>query len=70
MQFKEFINTVNEPLRYYIYYSVKKLGKTLDEVREEELMQVLTNALGGHVAEVLYAMYLEKRVKKTVLVSA
>ena len=49
---------------------MKKLGKTLDEVREEELMQVLTNALGGHVAEVLYAMYLEKRVKKPVLVSA
>ena len=59
MKFKDFLNNLDDPLKFYLHYSLKKLGIALDELNEEEAMQLLTAAVGSHIAEVLYEMYLE-----------
>ncbi len=72
MRFKDFLNSLDNPLKYYLQYSLKRLGLTLDNVEEEEAMQVVAEAAGPHIAEVLYEMYLEVKQgkKKLVAVSA
>ena len=71
MRFKDFLNSLDDPLKFYLQYSLKSLGLTLDNV-EEEAMQVVAEAAGPHIAEVLYGMYLEVKQgkKKLVAVSA
>jgi hypothetical protein len=71
MRFKDFLNSLDDPLKFYLQYSLKRLGLTLDNV-EEEAMQVVAEAAGPHIAEVLYEMYLEVKQgkKKLVAVSA
>jgi hypothetical protein len=72
MRFKDFLNSLDDPLKFYLQYSLKRLGLTLDNVDEEEAMQVVAKAAGPHIAEVLYEMYLEVKQgkKKLVAVSA
>jgi hypothetical protein len=72
MRFKDFLNSLDDPLKFYLQYSLKRLGLTLDNVDEEEAMQVVAEAAGSHIAEVLYDMYLEVKQgkKKLVAVSA
>jgi hypothetical protein len=72
MRFKDFLNSLDDPLKFYLQYSLKRLGLTLDNVEEEEVMQVVAEAAGPHIAEVLYEMYLEVKQgkKKLVAVSA
>ena len=72
MRFKDFLNSLDDSLKFYLQYSLKRLGLTLDNVEEEEAMQVVAEAAGPHIAEVLYEMYLEfkKGKKKLVAVSA
>jgi len=72
MRFKDFLNSLDDPLRFYLQYSLKRLGFTLDNVEEEEAMQVVAEAAGPHIAEVLYEMYLEVKQgkKKLIAVSA
>jgi hypothetical protein len=72
MKFKDFLNNLDDPLKFYLQYSLKKLGIALDELNEEEAMQLLTAAVGSHIAEVLYEMYLEVKEgrKKLVAISA
>jgi len=71
MRFKDFLNSLDDPLKFYLQYSLKRLGLTLDNI-EEEAMQVVAEAAGPHIAEVLYEMYLEVKQgkKKLVAVSA
>ena len=71
MRFKDFLNSLDDPLKFYLQHSLKRLGLTLDNV-EEEAMQVVAEAAGPHIAEVLYEMYLEVKQgkKKLVAVSA
>jgi len=68
MRFKDFLNSLDDPLKFYLQYSLKKLGLTLDNV-EEEAMQVVAEAAGPHIAEVLYEMYLEVKQSKKKLVA-
>jgi len=72
MRFKDFLNSLDDPLKFYLQYNLKKLGLTLDDVEEEEAMQVVAEAAGPHIAEVLYEMYLEVKQgkKKLVTISA
>ncbi|NAZ33095.1 MAG: hypothetical protein GU356_02185 [Pyrobaculum sp.] len=72
MRFKDFLNSLDDPLKFYLQYSLKRLGLTLDNVDGEEAMQVVAEAAGPHIAEVLYEMYLEVKQgkKKLVAVSA
>ncbi|MCC6067034.1 MAG: hypothetical protein RQ859_02925 [Pyrobaculum sp.] len=72
MRFKDFLNSLDDPLKFYLQYSLKRLGLTLDNVEEEEAMHVVAEAAGPHIAEVLYEMYLEVKQgkKKLVAVSA
>jgi len=72
MRFKDFLNSLDDPLKFYLQYSLRRLGLTLDNVDEEEAMQVVAEAAGPHIAEVLYEMYLEVKQgkKKLVAVSA
>jgi hypothetical protein len=72
MRFKDFLNSLDDPLKFYLQYSLKRLGLALDNVDEEEAMQVVAEAAGPHIAEVLYEMYLEVKQgkKKLVAVSA
>lgn len=72
MRFKDFLNSLDDPLKSYLQYSLKRLGLTLDNVDEEGAMQVAAEAAGPHIAEVLYEMYLEVKQgkKKLVAVSA
>ena len=72
MKFRDFLNNLDDPLKFYLQYSFKKLGIALDELKEEEVMQLLTAAVGSHIAEVLYEMYLEVKEdrKKLVAISA
>ncbi len=71
MRFKDFLNSLDDPLKFSLQYSLKKLGLTLDNV-EEEAMQLVAKAAGPHIAEVLYEMYLEVKQgkKKLVAISA
>ena len=71
MRFKDFLNSLDDPLKFYLQYSLKRLGLTLDNV-EEEAMQVVAEAAGPHIAEILDEMYLEVKQgkKKLVAVSA
>jgi predicted ribosome quality control (RQC) complex YloA/Tae2 family protein len=71
MKFRDFLNNLDDPLKFYLQYNLKKLGTALDELKEEA-MQLLTAAVGSHIAEVLYEMYLEvkKERKKLIAVSA
>jgi hypothetical protein len=71
MRFKDFLKSLDDPLKFYLQYSLKRLGLTLDNL-EEEAMQVVAEAAGPHIAEVLYEMYLEVKQgkKKLVAVSA
>jgi len=59
MQFKEFLRQLEPPLSYYISYAMKKRGYALEDVEEDKAMELLVKAVGPHVAEVLYSMYLE-----------
>jgi hypothetical protein len=72
MRFKDFLNSLDDPLKFYLQYSLKRLGLTLDNVDQEEAMQVVAETAGPHIAEVLYEMYLEVKQgkKKLVAVSA
>jgi len=72
MRFKDFLNSIDDPLKFYLQYSLRRLGLTLDNVEEEEAMQVVAEAAGPHIAEVLYEMYLEVKQgkKKLVAISA
>jgi len=72
MKFRDFLNTLDDPLKFYLQYSLKKLGIALDDLKEEEVMQLLTAAVGSHIAEVLYEMYLEVKEgrKKLIAISA
>jgi hypothetical protein len=73
MEFKDFLNNLDDPLKFYLQYSLKKkLGIALDDLKEEEAMQLLTAAVGSHIAEVLYEMYLEVKEgrKKPIVISA
>jgi hypothetical protein len=72
MKFRDFLNNLDDPLKFYLQYSLKKLGIALDDLKEEEVMQLLTAAVGSHVAEVLYEMYLEVKEdrKKLIVISA
>jgi hypothetical protein len=72
MRFKDFLKSLDDPLKFYLQYSLKRLGLTLDNLEEEEAMQVVAEAAGPHIAEVLYEMYLEVKQgkKKLVAVSA
>jgi len=72
MRFKDFLKSLDDPLKFYLQYSLRRLGLTLDNVEEEEAMQVVAEAAGPHIAEVLYEMYLEVKQgkKKLVAVSA
>jgi hypothetical protein len=72
MKFKDFLNNLDDPLKFYLQYSLKKLGIALDDLKEEEVMQLLTAAVGSHIAEVLYEMYLEVKEgkKKLIVISA
>jgi hypothetical protein len=63
MKFKDFLNNLDDPLKFYLQYSLKKLGIALDDLKEEA-MQLLTAAVGSHIAEVLYEMYLEVKKKE------
>ncbi len=69
MRFKDFLNSLDDPLKFYLYYSLKKLGLTLDDVEEEKAMQAVAEAAGPHIAEVLYEMYLEVKQGKKKLVA-
>ena len=69
MSFKDFLNSLDDPLRFYLQYSLKKLGLTLDDVEEEEALEVVAEAAGPHIAEVLYEMYLEVKQGKKRLVA-
>ena len=68
MRFKDFLNSLDDPLKFYLQYSLKRLGLTLDNV-EEEAMQVVAEAAGSHIAEVLYETYLEVKQGKKRLVA-
>ena len=68
MRFKDFLNSLDDSLRFYLQYSLKRLGLTLDNV-QEEAMQVAAEAAGPHIAEVLYEMYLEVKQGKKRLVA-
>ena len=72
MKFRDFLNNLDDPLKFYLQYSLKKLGIALDDLKEEEVMQLLTAAVGSHIAEVLYEMYLEVKEgrKKLIAISA
>jgi hypothetical protein len=72
MKFKDFLNNLDDPLKFYLQYSLKKLGIALDDLKEEEVMQFLTAAVGSHIAEILYDMYLEVKEdrKKLIAISA
>jgi len=59
MQFKEFLLQLEPPLSYYISYTMRKRGYALEDVEEDKAMELLVKAVGPHVAEVLYSMYLE-----------
>ncbi len=69
MRFKDFLNSLDDPLKFYLNYSLKKLGLTLDDVEEGKAMQVVAEAAGPHIAEVLYEMYLEVKQGKKKLVA-
>jgi hypothetical protein len=71
MKFKDFLNNLDDPLKFYLQHSLKKLGIALDDLKEEA-MQLLTAAVGSHIAEVLYDMYLEVKEdrKKLIVISA
>jgi hypothetical protein len=69
MKFKEFLNNLDDPLKFYLQYSLKKLGIALDELKEEEVMQLLTVAVGSHIAETLYEMYLEVKEDRKKLIA-
>jgi len=69
MRFKNFLNSLDDPLKFYLQYSLKKLGLTLDDVEEEEALEVVAEAAGPHIAEVLYEMYLEVKQGKKRLVA-
>ena len=69
MKFRDFLNTLDDPLKFYLQYSLKKLGIALDDLKEEEVMQLLTAAVGSHIAEVLYEMYLETKESRQKLVA-
>jgi len=69
MRFKDFLNSLDDPLKFYLQYSLKKLGLTLDDVEEEEALEVVAEAAGPHIAEVLYEMYLEVKQGKKRLVA-
>jgi hypothetical protein len=51
--------------------ALKKLGIALDDLKEE-VMHLLTAAVGSHITEVLYEMYLEVKEdrKKLIAISA
>ncbi len=68
MRFKDFLNSLDDPLKFYLQYSLKRIGLTLDNV-EEEAMQVVAETAGPHIAEVLYEMYLEVKQSKKKLVA-
>jgi hypothetical protein len=72
MKFRDFLNNLDDPLKFYLQYSLKKLGIALDDLKEEEVMQLLTAAVGSHIAEVLNEMYLETKEdrKKLIAISA
>ena len=72
MKFRDFLNNLDDPLKFYLQYSLKKLGIALDDLKEEEAMRLLTAAVGSHIAEVLYEMYLEVKEgrKKLIAISA
>jgi len=70
MKFRDFLNTLDDPLKFYLQYSLKKkLGIALDDLKEEEAMQLLTAAVGSHIAEVLNEMYLETKESRQKLVA-
>ncbi len=69
MRFKDFLNSLDDPLKFYLHYSLKRLGLTLDDVEEEKAMQAVAEATGPHIAEVLYEMYLEVKQGKKKLVA-
>jgi len=68
MRFKDYLNSLDDPHKSYLQYSLKRLDLTLDNV-EEEAMQVVAEAAGPHIAEVLYEMYLEVKQSKKKLVA-
>jgi len=69
MSFKDFLNSLDDPLRFYLQYSLEKLGLTLDDAEEEEALEVVAEAAGPHIAEILYEMYLEVKQGKKRLVA-
>jgi hypothetical protein len=48
MKFRDFLNNLDDPLKFYLQYNLKKLGIALDDLKEEEIMQLLTAAVGSH----------------------
>ena len=72
MEFVEFLKTLDDPLKFYIHYSLKKIGLDLEGLEEEGALAAISKAVGPHIAEILYGMYLEARAakKEILLVSA
>ncbi|MCI4446297.1 MAG: hypothetical protein JHC20_00020 [Pyrobaculum sp.] len=67
MKFRDFLNNLDDPLKFYLQYSLKKVGVALDDLKDEEVMQLLTAAVGSHIAEVLNEMYLETEDRKKLI---
>ncbi|MGC8994534.1 MAG: hypothetical protein ACP5J0_03955 [Pyrobaculum sp.] len=72
MEFVEFLKTLDDPLKFYLHYSLKKFGLDLEGLEKEGALEAISKAVGPHIAELLYGMYLEARSgrKSILLVSA
>lgn len=59
VKFKDFIAGLDPPVVYYIKYALRRRGIDLDQVVDELAIDALAEAVGPHVAEVLYTLYIE-----------
>jgi len=57
VKFKDFIAELDPPVVYYIKYALRRRGIDLD--KDELALDALADAVGPHVAEVLYTLYIE-----------
>ncbi|AAL63343.1 conserved within P. aerophilum [Pyrobaculum aerophilum str. IM2] len=64
MEFVEFLKTLEEPLQFFLQYRLRKMGLSIDDISNEEALEAISKAVGSHVAELLYTMYLEAKTNK------
>ena len=64
MKFVEFLKTLEEPLQLFIQYRLRKIGFSVEDISDDGALEIISKAVGGHVAELLYTMYLEAKTNK------